>query len=813
MKPSKKLKTKSGVIHLPIIIALLAILAIPLIFFSSKKSSSTLETFAQTPTNALFGIDLVNNLNTLPNLRSNVYSYQVSSHDKTGKAMDFGHKEDDGLESYLNIENGNYVLLDEKGAGAINRIWIGPTDPGDTRENIRIQFYFDGEKAPRIDLTIKELFSGTKAPFVHPLVSGMAESSGGHISYVPIPFSKSLKITTSDYILPLYYNIGYEKYDQSVEIKSFTGQEQISGLLSKLQNLGVDPKPTTNNQLVTGTVSIPSGSEATIFQKNGAGVINALKLNIPQIVEGPPEATSSPITREQQESRDILMTTKILGFWDGEQNPRVDTPIGGFFGSLEAERNYKSLMNGMDSKGFYYSYYPMPYASQGVIKIKNDSAVDINSLVYEIQYDPNGYTGLGVTAGYFNALSHQELPTTTNLDYKILETGGVGHIVNLNLLTITSTPNIPRGLERLHLEGDERVHIDGNNSPALYGTGTEDIFNGGIFFMAGEFNLPTHGHPFHYAPDVNGSIIDHTEAYRHFIFDPISFRSGIKYGLEHGDSWWTNTSNQLNADYYSTVFWYGLPNPDLKKTDELDVGNSQSEASHLYTSSSSSDIPTQSFFYEGDSDEVAVSDEGGESGTGTISFKMNVAADKTHILRRRFDQSVRNQSVQVRVDGILVGFWHNPGRNSALRWRESEIVIPSAYTQGKNQVTITIYPIAGSTWTAFHYWLYSIPSTSLYTPVDYDNDTFSNSVEQAIGTDPNSDCSKLSKTDAFPPDVNADGYVSVVVDIKTVSAAFGKNSTMPDWQTYKRYDMDGNNAINIFDIIIVAKFFGKAFCP
>src|SRR3989344_3922782 len=233
MKPSKKLKTKSGVIHLPIIIALLAILAIPLIFFSSKKSSSTLETFAQTPTNALFGIDLVNNLNTLPNLRSNVYSYQVSSHDKTGMAM----------------------------------------------------------------------------------------SSGGHISYVPIPFSKSLKITTSDYILPLYYNIGYEKYDQSVEIKSFTGQEQISGLLSKLQNLGVDPKPTTNNQRVTGTVSIRSGSEATIFQKNGAGVINALKLNIPQIVEGPPEATSSPITREQQESRDILMTTKILGFWDGEQNP------------------------------------------------------------------------------------------------------------------------------------------------------------------------------------------------------------------------------------------------------------------------------------------------------------------------------------------------------------------------------------------------------------------------------------------------------------------------------------------------------------
>lgn len=95
---------------------------------------------------------------------------------------------------------------------------------------------------------------------------------------------------------------------------------------------------------------------------------------------------------------------------------------------------------------------------------------------------------------------------------------------------------------------------------------------------------------------------------------------------------------------------------------------------------------------------------------------------------------------------------------------------------------------------------------------DNDADTFTNAVEHYIGTDGNSNCSKTSNTDAFPPDINRDGTVNIA-EILIVSRAFGKSSTLPDWPTFKRYDMDANGTITIADVFLTSKFFGKAFCP
>ncbi len=35
------------------------------------------------------------------------------------------------------------------------------------------------------------------------------------------------------------------------------------------------------------------------------------------------------------------------------------------------------------------------------------------------------------------------------------------------------------------LEGDERVFVDGQESPHIYGTGTEDFYEGGFYFRDG----------------------------------------------------------------------------------------------------------------------------------------------------------------------------------------------------------------------------------------------------------------------------------------------------------------------------------------
>ena len=50
-----------------------------------------------------------------------------------------------------------------------------------------------------------------------------------------------------------------------------------------------------------------------------------------------------------------------------------------------------------------------------------------------------------------------------------------------------------QNLDGSHLEGDERISVDGSRSPQIHGTGLEDFFSGGFYFIRGAFTLPTHG--------------------------------------------------------------------------------------------------------------------------------------------------------------------------------------------------------------------------------------------------------------------------------------------------------------------------------
>ena len=59
-----------------------------------------------------------------------------------------------------------------------------------------IRFYIDDEIAPRLSFSIKDLFVG-KGSFPAPLAAFYASANGGNINYVPVPFQKSIRITTT----------------------------------------------------------------------------------------------------------------------------------------------------------------------------------------------------------------------------------------------------------------------------------------------------------------------------------------------------------------------------------------------------------------------------------------------------------------------------------------------------------------------------------------------------------------------------------------------------------------------------------------
>jgi hypothetical protein len=182
-------------------------------------------------------------------------------------------------------------------------------------------------------------------------------------------------------------------------------------------------------------------------------------------------------------------------------------------------------------------------------------------------------------------------------------------------------------------------------------------------------------------------------------------------GIEHGNPPMFILQDQKSTwpgDYYSVVSWYGAAAGGMRQTDLVDVGDAANMQAHQYTSTGAA-TGAQSFYYEGD--EVAVTDDG-ESTTAPIQFQMTVDGSRTAILRRRLDQGTRLQRATVTVDGIGVGEWYDSWRNTALRWRDSELMITRAYIAGKTSVTVRITPASHSTWTGYRYQMFSVAGSA-----------------------------------------------------------------------------------------------------
>ncbi|RIX59714.1 hypothetical protein D3P08_06195 [Paenibacillus nanensis] len=60
------------------------------------------------------------------------------------------------------------------------------------------------------------------------------------------------------------------------------------------------------------------------------------------------------------------------------------------------------------------------------------------------------------------------------------------------------------------------------------------------------------------------------------------------------------------------------------------------------------------------------------------------------------------------------------------------------------------------------------------------------------------------RTAAAPGDTNSDGKVSVG-DLALVAASYGKDSTSPDWNAVKKYDMNQDGVIDIADLAFIAR--------
>lgn len=256
-------------------------------------------------------------------------------------------------------------------------------------------------------------------------------------------------------------------------------------------------------------------------------------------------------------------------WWDGEEHPSVEVPLGDFFGIGHGVRkDFESLplqMSPSDGRGFN-CWFPMPFDAARV-EVHNECDKDV-ALYFYIDWEEYGKDVPDEKAARFHAQWRRENPTqgwlkeklgpdnylqiweaNPNLsdadNYVILEAEGDGIYVGCNL----NIDCFERQGQDWYGEGDDMIVIDGEPwPPRMHGTGTEDYFNT-AYGPSNEFCAPYHGLTL-YSGNPNWKWKGKNSMYRFHIEDPVRFRKSIRVSIEHGEA------NALSLDMSSTAYWY-----------------------------------------------------------------------------------------------------------------------------------------------------------------------------------------------------------------------------------------------------------------
>lgn len=161
-------------------------------------------------------------------------------------------------------------------------------------------------------------------------------------------------------------------------------------------------------------------------------------------------------------------------FWDGQENPSVECPVGDFFASGWGKyAQLSSLAVCVNPGNAFNCYWEMPFHSKCVIRMTNESEKDM-ILYYQVNYT---LTDIPENCAYFHASFNRIDPLPYKEVYTILDNvKGQGHYVGTYLAWGVNN-NGWWG------EGEIKFFIDGDKEfPTICGTGTEDYFCGSYNF-------------------------------------------------------------------------------------------------------------------------------------------------------------------------------------------------------------------------------------------------------------------------------------------------------------------------------------------
>lgn len=630
------------------------------------------------------GWDTYRRLDRLPYLRSDTQALQLSSFDRSGGDFDLSTGNHNGNGGCLAVGGAGCVVAEDHGAGEVDSIWFTRDGGKVTRiGNIRIEL--DGRTV--IDTPLQSLVNGDLgAPFVWPLVANAAQSPGGVYIKVPMPYRRSMRISITSNLE--YYHVDYRQFASAEGVTTFSPSDPALDVLATLNAAGTaDPEPAEPAAAHDDrVVEIPAWAGAVIAEPTGSGSISALHLSLPE-----------PADR-------LLSGLRLQIEFDGRTT--VDSPLGEFFGAGLGSNSVRSLMFAATPQPAgqlsLSAWWPMPFAREARITLLNTTDRPVSGIESDVVSAPGAQWAPALSsgrAGYFTARSHAG-PTFAGQDWLFADEPGhgkfvgVSHTIRGSRIRTAFSDGAP-----YFLEGAERVYTDGSASPQWYGTGTEDLYEGGWYFKDGtHFSDPLTGQPDQRT--ATGGCADYcVAAYRLMLADAIDYHASIRFGIEHGKR------NMVEPDYSSTAFLYTQPDDILAPGDEVTAGDPASRILHGYTDGDAVDQLLVSE-YEGTGDIRPIA--GSVRATNAvITFHVRIDPGNRGVaLRRTSDQLAGFQSADVAIDGISVGNWLQPRSNAFHRWLDDTYLLPQSVTAGKAQLTITITPVPDSPpWTASRYYV------------------------------------------------------------------------------------------------------------
>jgi hypothetical protein len=566
--------------------------------------------------------------------------------------------------------------------------------------------------------------------FPKPLAWTWSVTKGADLMGVPIPFEHSFRMAYSR----THYGTGYYIYHQYVRgaklttpIRSWDGRTPpAEDVLRLIRRAGTDlvPRPDT-----------PEGKRVGLHEQSGKVSLRGTRpVTLARLATGPTMLRALEISIPR-DSAVAFSRARLRITWDDRPLPSIDVPIALFYGAgtLYNRDGWEYLVKAFPvfirfqgERVHLACYFPMPFFRSARIELAGVDNSTFSDILWTIRYAP--YRDPPNQVGYFHA-TYRDHPQPelgkdlVLLDTRVAEGGGdwSGHLVGTSLI-FSHRANLRT------LEGDPRFFFDDSQTPQAQGTGTEEWCGGGDYWGGRNMTLPFFGHPTG-ARDARTAKNEQDlieSAYRFLLADLMPFGRNARICLEHGGT------NESTEHYETVTYWYGLPHPSLVKTDELQIGDEQSEKAHRYRSPQASAPYEITSRYEWGVDHLKVAGkeieiypphtDRGRSTKGTSTFTLKLEPKNYGVLlRRKLDYAFPNQRALVFVaDGSgqaereprwqRAGVWYLAGSNRCVysnpkeelgatqhrvrtsnrRFRDDEFLLPRDLTEGRSAIEIRI---------------------------------------------------------------------------------------------------------------------------